>query len=337
MDGRVSTQTSLDWKVNTFSNICANWRAYINRYLWPLPRFKREVVIMVDGKLPHGGLTDRFRNILSIYSYCKTNGIPFKVYYNFPAPLTNYLVPNKYDWEIRSKDLSYHILSSQEIDLYVNELPLTGERKSSQARDYNNHIHLTTLDQELSKKRRRQYHIYGNAYFARGQYKSLFEELFKPSAYLAKRLEALRNSFSEPYESVTLRFQMLLGDLEEGTFEVLGTQQQEDLIETCIKKIDELWRGNSFSTPKILVTSDSSRFLSRISSKEYVYTIPGKMEHMDYTHNPDLEINAKPFLDLFLLMKSKRLTQLITGKMYQSGFPAFAAELGGHPYLEIVF
>ena len=153
MNGRVSTQTSLDWKVNTFSNICANWRAYINRYLWPLPRFKREVVIMVDGKLPHGGLTDRFRNILSIYSYCKTNGIPFKVYYNFPAPLTNYLVPNKYDWEIRSKDLSYHILSSQEIDLYVNELPLTGERKSSQARDYNNHIHLTTLDQELSKKK----------------------------------------------------------------------------------------------------------------------------------------------------------------------------------------
>ena len=292
---------------------------------------------MVDGKLPHGGLTDRFRNILSIYSYCKTNGIPFKVYYNFPAPLTNYLVPNKYDWEIRSKDLSYHILSSQEIDLYVNELPLTGERKSSQARDYNNHIHLTTLDQELSKKRRRQYHIYGNAYFARGQYKSLFEELFKPSAYLAKRLEALRNSFSEPYESVTLRFQMLLGDLEEGTFEVLGTQQQEDLIETCIKKIDELWRNKYFSTPKILVTSDSSRFISRISIKEYVYTIPGKMEHMDHTHNPDIEMNAKPFVDLFLLKDARRLTLLRTGKMYKSGFPAFAAELGERPFEEIDF
>lgn len=323
--------------MSKFSYIRANWRAYVKRYLWPLPRFKREVVVMVDGKLPHGGLTDRFRNILSIYSYCKTNEIPFKVYYNYPAPLTNYLVPNKYDWVIWSKNLSYHIWGSKEIVLYVNELPGAGEEKSSRARDYHNSLHLTTLDQELSKKRRLQYHVYGNAFFARGQYKSLFEDLFQPSAYLAKRLEAFRNSFSEPYESVTLRFQMLLGDLEEGAFEVLGRQQQEELLENCIKKIDELWRGNYFSTPKILVTSDSSRFISRISSKEYVYTIPGKMEHMDYTQNLDIEMNAKPFLDLFLLMQSKRLTQLITGKMYKSGFPAFAAELGGRPYVELVF
>lgn len=323
--------------MNKFSYICANWHAYVKRYLWPFPRFKREVVVMVDGKLPHGGLTDRIRNILSIYSYCKTNEIPFKVYYNYPVPLTCYLVPNNYDWEIKTEDLSYHILGYQEVVLYVNELPGTGEWKSTRARDYNNSLHLTTLDQVLSNKRRRQYHIYGNAYFSRGKYKSLFEELFKPSAYLVKKLEALHILFSEPYESVTLRFQMLLGDLEEGAFEVLEKQQQEELIEKCIKKIDELWRDKYFSTPKILVTSDSSRFVSHISLKEYVYTIPGRMEHMDHTHNPDLEMNAKPFLDLFLLMKSKRLTQLITGKMYKSGFPAFAAELGGRPYLEIVF
>lgn len=323
--------------MNKFSYIRDNWRAYIKRYLWPLPRFKREVVVMVDGKLAHGGLTDRFRNILSIYSYCKTNDIPFKVYYNYPVPLTYFLVPNEYDWVISSNDISYHILDSQEIVLYVRDLPGAGEGNTSQAREYNNNLHLSALNKEFLKKRRCQYRIYGNAFFALGQYRSLFSDLFKPSAYLAKRIETLRNSFSEPYESVTLRFQMLLGDLEEGNFEVLGQQQQEDLIEKCIKKIDELWRNNFFSTPKILVTSDSSRFVSRISLNEYVYTIPGKMEHMDYTRNPDLEMNAKPFLDLFLLMQSKRLSQLITGKMYKSGFPAFAAELGGRPYVEIVF
>lgn len=58
---------------------------------------------------------------------------------------------------------------------------------------------------------------------------------------------------------------------------------------------------------------------------------------MDFTRNPDVEMNAKPFLDLFLLMRSKRLTQLMTGKMYRSGFPVIAAELGGNPYNEIVF
>lgn len=313
--------------MNKFSYIRTNWGAYVKRYLWPFPRFKRAVVVMVDGKLPHGGLTDRIRNILSLYSYCKQNGIPFKIFYNYPTPLTYYLLPNQYDWRITPAEISNHFLDSQEIDLFVNELPV----------DYNNKIHLSILEQTLSNNRRCQYHIYGNAYFARGHYKPLFEELFKPSVYLAMRLEAIRNSFSEPYESVTLRFQMLLGDLEEGAFEVFGAQQQEELMEKCIDKIDELWRDNYFSTPKILVTSDSSRFLSRISLQGYVYTVPGNMEHMDYTHNPDIEMNAKPFLDLYALMQSQRLTQLITGKMYKSGFPSFAAELGNVPYHEIFF
>ena len=337
-----------------------NWRTllkrYFKRYVWPPPRFwrEREAVVMVDGTKWHGGLTDRFRIILSVYSYCKAKGIRFRLYYRFPNSLTEYLSHNEYDWRISPGEITYNFLDSKNIYLYVKVMPelekyraypgvgqpISPERLQlarEQNRTVNNNLHLSALDREFAKKRHRQYHIYGNSFFAHGHFKPLFEELFRPSEYLESKLKAFHETHSEPYESVTLRFQMLLGDCKEGSFEVLDQRQQEGLIDKCSKKIEELWRNNYFSTPKILVTSDSWRFLSFISQKEYVYAVPGRMEHMDFTRNPDVEMNSKPFLDLFLLMRSKRLTQLLTGKMYRSGFPVFAAELGEKPYNEIVF
>ena len=311
--------------------------AYVHRYLWPLPRFRREVVVMVDGKMTHGGLTDRLRNILSTYSFCKEKGIRFRIHYVYPCPLTCFLLPNDYDWRISPSELSHHILDTREIVLMVKELPGSGQWKSSSERDYNNHNHLTILDRELSKWKKTQFHIYGNAYFARGHYRPLFEELFRPSPYLAKKVSESIASMPEPYEAISLRFQMLLGDLFEGSYEVLEATQRADLICICIAKIEELWQSHYFSTPKVLITSDSELFLSRIKDKKYVYTIPGKMEHMDFTKNPDIEMNVKPFIDLFLLKEARRITLLRTGKMYKSGFPAFVAELGDKPFYEICF
>lgn len=323
--------------MNKLSVIWTNRQAYVRRYLWPLPRFRREAVVMVDGKMNHGGLTDRLRHILSVYSYCKEKHIRFRVYYIYPRPLTDYLLPAEYDWRISRKDISYHILDSYEIGLYVKDLPETGNRKSENAWEYKSREHINTLNKSFEKHRRAQFHVYGNAYFAKGNYKALFGELFRPSAFLENKLSQVMQGFDEPYESVTLRFQMLLGDFYEGDFEVLDEKGQEELIDRCCNKIDEMWKGHYFSASKVLVTSDSLRFLSRVAGKEYVYTIPGRMEHMDHTHNTDIDMNAKSFVDLYMLMRSQRLTQLITGKMYKSGFPVFAAELGGRPYEEVVF
>lgn len=160
------------------SYFLSNWRTYVRRCLWPLPRLwrERDVVVMVDGKRPHGGVTDRFRNILSLYSYCKANGIRFRVYYFFPTPLTEYLVPNEYDWRISHREISYHRLDSRDIKLYVRVLPelekfraypglgqnLSDERLQlarAHNREYNNNLHLTVLDREFSKKRHCQYHM----------------------------------------------------------------------------------------------------------------------------------------------------------------------------------
>lgn len=314
-----------------------NRGAYVQRYLWPLPRFKREMVVMVDGNLPHGGLTDRLRNILSIYQFSKENNIPFYIYYCYPCDLSLILLPNEYNWRISKSRLSYHVLDYKEIYLFVSEKPRTGEWKHSSANTYNNQIHISVLKDCTQTRRKIQYHEYGNAYFAKGNYKTLFNELFKPSNYLMNRLISIMGTIPKVYESVTLRFQQLLGDFVESGFEVLSQEEREGLISTCVSKISDLYESLYFSTGKILVTSDSQTFLDRVSKLDFVCIIPGKMEHMDYTHNSDLEMNTKSFVDLYMLMGATKLTLLKTGKMYESGFAEFAAELGDKPYEIISF
>ena len=41
--------------------------------------------------------------------------------------------------------------------------------------------------------------------------------------------------------------------------------------------------------------------------------------------------------NLYMLMRSCRITLLLTGNMYDSGFPRFAAELGGCPFETLRF
>ena len=247
--------------------------------------------------------------------------------------LTSYLLPNQYDWRIKASELSSHILDTKEIVLYVTPYNLSDEDFKKR----NNEAHLRLLNDELDKKKKVQYHLYGNSFFAEGQYAELFKELFKPSLYLKQRINQCLNSISGPYEAITLRFQQLLGDFEEGDYTILPSDERNDLIKKCVSKIKELYVVGYFSTLRILVTSDSPSFLAEVSKLPFVYIIPGKMEHMDFTHNADVDMNAKSFVDLFLLMKAKRITLLKTEKMYKSGFPAFAAELEGIRYNEIFF
>lgn len=321
--------------ITKYRSLYKNTSAYIRRYIWPLPKFRKEIVVMIDGTQIHGGLTDRFRHILSIYSYCKDNNMKFKLHYVYPCNIHLLLQPNKYNWNIKKEDISYSYYDHKELYLYVDTY--NGKYKAT-THEINNERHLSTLNKITSNPKRIQYHVYGNSYFAQGKYKELFEELFKPTKYLKERLKLYNKTLTEPYEAVTLRFQQLLGDFKEGKYAILSEKEKNTLISKCINKIDALYKEGYFSTKKILVTSDSPTFLNEVQkSLPYVYIIPGKMEHMDFTNNDDLEMNSKSFIDLFLLSESQKLTLLRTGLMYPSGFPKFAAELGNKPYNEFKF
>ena len=308
-------------------------KAYVKKFLYPFPHFRRRVVFMVDGLHTHGGLTDRFRTALSLYYVCKKENVPFFIYYVYPCDLSLILKPNQYNWIINKRDISHSFWDSK--DIYIYNTGILGMKYL----DASALILEERVGTELKKKKKKQYLIYGNSFFRPGliDYKSLFNELFTHSLYLKEQINKHSKLFMETYEAVTLRFQQLLGDFSEGQFEILPKEERTLLIEKCVDKIEELYKNNYFSTEKILITTDSPSFMKEISKKSYVYTIPGKMEHMDFTHNADLEMNTKSFVDLYLLMRAKKITLLRTGKMYRSGFPAFAAELGNIEYVDFLF
>lgn len=300
------------------------WQYYRLHY-FAIPRFYGAVIAMIDGVQHHGGLADRFRHILSVYSYCKEHQLNFKLHYVYPCDISLFLLPNEYDWRMNVSHLSYSVIDSLDVNIY-----LSGGDSSQQSNDWQ----LSIMDKCLPKNHWRQFHVYGNSCFAEKDFFWLFHELFKPSPLLSSKVAETTALWEKDYESVVLRFQSLLGDLDEGNHPTLRREEREALINRCIEKILEMYENGYFSSKHVFVTSDSSSFLERISLLPFVYVVKGKRDHMDFTRDKavDVEVQIKPFEDLLLLKQSRRITLLQTGRMYNSGFPRFAASIGRVPF-----
>lgn len=291
----------------------ANYNASYNTSTFPTKTY----IAIFDGKTRHGGLSDRLRGIVSLYAYCKKNNINFKILHDHPFTLTNYLIPNKYNWEIKATDLSYNNKSSRPVFLFTHFL------NSCYHKIYLKKFH-----------RFNELHIYTNTDIYDNEYTQLFNELFKPSNLLLNTINYnISNIGNTNFLAIVLRFQQLLGDFREDGYETLSLDEQKTLIDKCISKIEELSKNEQ----KVLITSDSSKFLNEVSKLEYVYTIPGNVVHMDYTYDSTIEIYLKSFTDLFVLSKARKIILLKTGKMYKSGFPKRAALISNTNYEEIEF
>ncbi len=283
---------------------------------------QQSVIVMFDGLASHGGLTDRFRGILTIYAYCKDHGLPFRLYHAFPFELRHFFAPNKYDWSIESKQISRNFWQAKVLFLRARYKTFHLSKEEEE------NVHISILNHEIAKCHKPQIHVYTNCYFAETRFAELFEELFVPTKLLQDRIEKCQQSIGGEYEAVVFRFQQLLGDFQEGDMDVLEGEAREQLIKSCIAKIESLYEGGYFQTKKLLVTSDSHTFLERANELDYVNIIPGNMVHMDFTRDADDDTYMKSFVDLLMLAKAKSITLLKTGQMYDSGFPHFASLLG---------
>ena len=282
---------------------------------------EKEVILMIDG-FPggQGGLTDRLRGALSVYSLCKEHNWIFKIHFVFPFNLHEYLVPNTYNWTIEPQQISRTIPYSKPIALYLMNIL------------FESWLDHYLLQREISNKKHKQYHIYTSAFFNKKQYPQLFQELFKPSALLQHELDINKKNIETKYVSATFRFQELLGDLKEANeCQVLPPAEQQALLNKCIHQLHNfiLHIPQNF---KILVTADSLKFLAEAKKIERVYVIPGKVFHPHYTaegKNPFL----KSFIDFYMLIEAEEVHLFKTAPMYKSGFPEFAALLGNKPFI----
>lgn len=277
----------------------------------------RTIIYMADGRTPHGGFSDRLRGIFSLFEYCKAEDIEFKINFTNPFDLRNFLLPNHYNWEIRTEDISY--CKKDAVFRFVNSYSNMTKQL------YAKYLH--------TNRKCYQMHAYTNFTSCEERYAEYFNELFRFSPLLDGRIRTYLKDIGTDYISVSFRLISLLGDFKDSSFaHELSTDEEKELyIGKCAAFIERLHQENP-QYPKILVTSDSGLFMKRIEHIPYVYIIKGEVIHMDYVDN-HLEGHLKTMTDYFLISKAQKVFCYSYGKMYgATRFAKTAALIGGKPF-----
>ena len=281
---------------------------------------KKIIVFMADGRMLHGGLSDRLSGIVSTFQYCQQNEIEFRINFVFPFRLEQFLEPNEYDWRITPDDLSYNLNYSKPIYISLFSHEIDTQRRYAESR---------------LKRLTCQNHLYSNMrYFTNGEFGHYFNILFRKTQLLENEIEKRTASIGTDYISVTFRFQQLLGDFKETGFPILKDEaEKKNLVERCLACIEKLYIE---TTGRILVTSDSSSFLQEAASRfSYVYIMPGSVVHIDYVSandNISQSTYLKSFVDFFMLANAKHIYLAAIKPLYHSYFPEMASWVYGKPF-----
>lgn len=271
------------------------------------------IISMFDGRLYHCGLADRLRGISSVYHFCKTQSRGFKLNFIHPFELTNYLIPNCYDWRINPDSIIYNLSLSKPITLFCDGKPNEIMR------------HRFFLERACSSDK--QIHIYSNTLCYDEYYYADFHELFSISSYLKNKLEPHLKELGMGYISASFRFCNLLGDFRD-ILTPLSDLEQTRLIQIMLNFVHSLEQRHA--NKKILVTSDSHKFLDEANKMSSVYTVPGPIKHLNSAFIT--EQIEKTFVDFFLISKAEIAYTGYTSQMYRGAFAERAALTGGVPF-----
>ena len=270
------------------------------------------------------GLADRLRGVTSVYKVCKEMGVPFKIYFKVPN-LIDYLEPNEYDWRIDDDEMCYDTKLVYPCTLLTFHANLNSKLQSFAQRSILKHY---------IKKPFKQIHVHTNMVASEKEYSVLFKELFKPTPLLQKQLDVHLSPLGgeKKFFAMVYRFRRLLGDLKDGG-EILLENEREPYLMQAIKCVER--EHDKRPNEKILVTSDSKTFISRIKSLPYVYTLPGEVVHMGVITDADKMTYLKSFLDYYMLSFAHTVISVRDKRMYHSGFALRAAKLGDANYKEV--
>jgi len=287
-----------------------------------ISRLKHPILIsMIDGRRKTQGFTDRLNGIISIFALAKATNTIFRIVYTNPFPLSDFLIPNRYNWIPSENEISNSVK-----DVYVKILRKQPTLKrllrlfplQKQVEIYAN---LNYLDEVNS--RFQQHYIWGE----------LFDELFKPTKILENEIEKHLKKIGKNYIACVFRFQSLLDDFTEYNYKPLPVEKQKVLIEKNKNALIQIIEKNECP---VLVTSDSIKFISSIDGLKNVYILPGKVVHLDCSLEEQSEVYMKSFVDFLMISYADKVYSIGTKKMYPTSFPMYAAKIHNVPFERIL-
>lgn len=275
---------------------------------------KNMFVFIIDPMLKHPGLADRIKAIVNSYNIAKHNKYQYKLFFNTPFDLKQYLQPNLVDWIINREEIEQSIFDTS----FINEV---------------------SWRHNIKLKKDKQYHCYnytGNLipeFFIDTGYNwsSLFGELFSPSALLQEEIERVGLE-KGCYISVHLRFVNALESFEQSYVHCqLSDDEKGKLIERCRNGINKIVKEND---EQVVVFSDSVYFLNSIQDMPIIILPHDSIGHISEEGDHDHVLKA--FLDLFVMSRSKKVYSICAPELYEySCYAICAARIGNVPYSKL--
>lgn len=280
------------------------------------------VISCLDGRTSRHGFADKIKGMVSCYAYAKAINVPYRIEHIVPFDLSEYLVPNTYDWQLKEGEKSYNLLYANPVFLIQN-------------RDDYHSMRLFRINKH------RQHHIFTNAlylldeinckYNKNYRFGELFQELFKPSLSLKEKISKLE-IYGKEYISISFRFMQLMGDFKDSWGDILPEEDRTELLNESLSVVKSIYEKEQKT---ILVTSDSQTFIDAVSKLDYVYVIPGKIGHIG--HSKEDGVYEKVLLDFYMISQATHVYMAHSGKMYRSNFAITAAMSTDVPYDEITY
>jgi hypothetical protein len=283
---------------------------------------KKRIIVCFNGVVPHGGLVDRLKGIISFYDIAKRLDFDFYIQFNTPFSLTDFLEPNQVDWIIKDSDVTYNFRSTQIVNCInnFNFNPFEKIKNSNKSTFliYSNIDYLDISNKNLGDINKETL------------WRNHFNDLFKKTVLLDTELNKV---VPGSYNSFHTRFTSLMGDFKDSTSVILSIEARNKLISDLKTKVIQLKEA---SDKPLYAFSDSSNFLDEISNSFEVKRLEGLPFHMDnYAGGSTLEAHLKTMIDFFTIANSNHVYFIKVGKMYTSAFSKYAAIIGNKPFTKI--
>lgn len=262
----------------------------------------------------HPGLADRIKAIVSSYNIAKANGYKYKLYFETPFRLFDYLMPN-YDMGVNLSDIDYSLFDTRLTrERYKENLIKLRPNKQYQCYEYEGH----SMPRVFPNTGRR--------------WCDVFHEMFRPSVKLEAAYKSL-NIKEHTYVSCHLRFVNALEKFENTFFDnyISSEMDRQSLINRCKKGIQEILDENP--NKDVYVFSDSKLFLDSLADIPVKVLPHDKIEHV--SEGADDDSVLKTFLDLYVMSKGDAVYRFCAPELYSiSHYALLAATIGDIPFYD---
>jgi len=288
------------------------------------------IIYMADENAPLGGLCDRFNTIIWLYLHSVKCKYDFKICHSVPFSLSDYLVPNEFNWEINKEDIARDKTKAFAVISSNFRCP-THKIEGIQSKFVKPEYLFETIDSLVNEYEQVLCYCNCCCMGLNQYYGETLSILFKPSQKLQATINLNLGKINGDFAATHFRFQALFGDFLEPGSRLLNLDQKITLIMRCASILRQISQMPQNKGLKILVCSDSSTFLKIIGNLlGFVFIVDDYKDIVKHTSHDncfDEKDGLKVFTDLFLMSRAKRIYKVIESDMYGGNFAITAALL----------